>query len=276
MGYLLKKAMQPDMLQKAWKQICHDKGLWEPGIPPVLDIHKNNIKTIGDLREEVLNKKYSPRPLRIHKVSKADGKDRTICVSYVRDRFVQRAILQVLQPKAEKIFYKNSYGYRPNVGVDMAVARVKEYIRDGYIWLVDADIRRCFDEIPHTRSLRRLWSLTWDLHIHALIKNWVCSLPKKHQVKRHCGLPQGMVLSPLLCNLYLHQMDKTMEQASIPWVRFADDFVLLARSENEANQAHKLAAKTLKQLKLVLHPDKTQVIRSSKRIRFLGKRLPKV
>jgi retron-type reverse transcriptase len=157
----------------------------------------------------------------------------------------------------------------------MALSRVREFVRQGYVWLGDADIKGCFDNIPYKMVLRSLQNLCGDKELVRVVKFCIESQPNRFRPSgRGRGLPQGMVLSPFLCNLYLHEFDCFLQSQQIPFVRFADDFILFAKDEAGAKSALQLAGKYLNKLGLELHPGKTKVIRSSNRHRFLGKRLP--
>jgi RNA-directed DNA polymerase len=274
MGKLLQAAISPGVLNNAWRRFHNDPGLWSPGVP-VADVHRHLIRHIGELADQMADGSYRPYPMRGFKTPKADGGERTLCASFVRDRVAQRAVLTVIEPLGEAIFHDASFGYRPHCTVDMALARVRESVRRDWIWLVDADIEACFDTIPWQRAQKALFELCRDPELTALVGLWLRSMPPELRVHGAArGLPQGMVASPFLCNLYLHTLDQTLEREKIPFVRFADDFILLARTEREARSAAQVAGRCLEGLGLRLHPGKTQIIRTSSHHRFLGKRLP--
>lgn len=238
-------------------------------------MQRDVVRHVGELSRELLTGRYRPEPMRCHTIKKADGGDRLISVGPVRDKLVQRAALTVLEPLGEALFHDASYGYRPNCTLEMAHARIREWVRQGWIWLGDADIQSCFDSIPHRGTLRALKRLCHDASLVDLARNWLEALPVEHRpCGTHRGLPQGMVLSPFLCNLYLHALDEKLECKGIPFVRFADDFVLLAQSESDAARALRVARWKLWWMNLALHPEKTRVVRCSRNVRFLGKRLP--
>ena len=187
----------------------------------------------------------------------------------------QRAILTVIEPLGEAIFHENSFGFRYQYTLDMALARVREFVRKGYVWLGDADIKGCFDNIPYEQVLKTLQKLCGDKELVTVVRYCIESQPVKFRpAGKGRGLPQGMVLSPFLCNLHLHDFDCFLQSRKIPFVRFADDFILFAQEESSAHKALQLASKQLEKLGLALHPEKTKVIRSSSRHKFLGKRLP--
>ncbi len=274
MGKYLEKAASPPVLNHAWHYLHKDRGPWRRNLS-VDDMQKNIICHIGELSEQLLSKQYRPERMRCYEVDKADGNKRLLCASFGRDKLVQRAILTVLEPLGEAIFHESSFGFRPQYTLDMALAKVREWVRKDYVWLGDADIKGCFDNIPYEQVLKSLYKLCGDKDLITLVRYCIESQSNKFRLAgKGKGLPQGMVLSPFLCNLHLHHFDCFLQSKKIPFVRFADDFILFAKSESQAHEALQLAEKPLKKLGLELHPDKTQVIRSSRRYRFLGKRLP--
>jgi RNA-directed DNA polymerase len=274
MGDYLDRALTPRVLNHAWRYLRNDPGQWVRGLP-VADMQRDLLLHVGELAELVRQGKYRPAPMHCFEVDKADGGKRTLCMAAVRDKLVQRAVLTVIEPLGEAIFHEASFGFRPQCSLEMASARLREGVRKGYVWLGDADIRACFDSIPQRPVLRSLRGLCRDRQLVALVKRWLEAVPRAFRPSgAGRGLPQGMVLSPFLCNLHLHPLDCELERRGIRFVRFADDFVLLARSEKEAHAALQVADRRLRSLGLELHPDKTRVVRSGPRRRFLGKRLP--
>jgi RNA-directed DNA polymerase len=274
MGKYLEKAMSPAVLNHAWRLLRNDRGAWMRGLP-VEEMQSNLIQHVGHLADEVLSGRYCPEPMRCYEIDKADGGKRLICAGSTRDKLVQRAVLTVLEPLGEALFREASYGYRPQCTREMALARLREWVRRGWVWLGDADIQSCFDHIPHRAVLRRLKRLCGDREVVRLTRLWLESVPPAFRPNGSGrGLPQGMLLSPFLCNLHLHALDLKLERRSIPYVRFADNFIVLGRTEKEAKRALRAASRKLWWLGLSLHPKKTRVIRSSSKHRFLGQRLP--
>jgi RNA-directed DNA polymerase len=274
MGKYLDKAASAHVLNHAWHYLHHDHGQWRRGLS-LEEMQKNLIRHVGELSEQVLANKYRPEKMRCHEIDKADGGKRLLCASVVRDKLLQRAILTVLEPLGEAIFHECSFGFRPQCTLDMALSKVREIVRKGYVWLADADIKGCFDNIPYEQVLKTLYKLCGDKELMAIVRDCIESQPDNFRpAGKGRGLPQGLVLSPFLCNLHLHDFDCFLQSKKIPFVRFADDFILFAQEEPAAHKALQLAAKQLNKLGLELHPEKTRVIRSSSKYKFLGKRLP--
>jgi group II intron reverse transcriptase/maturase len=227
------------------------------------------------LVQDVQQRRYRPEQMRQFTIPKASGGVRILSALCLRDRFLQRAVMQVLEPLGERLFHPDSYAYRPRRNVDMALNRARERIRCGFPWLVDADIRSFFDEIPHRPLRREVARVLDDKRLRHLIDQWldICASTRSILASPR-GIPQGAVVSPFLCNLYLHRLDSTWQSRRIPFVRYADDFILFAPDERRAQQTLKLTHAQVEDLGLALHPDKTRVLQAGPDVVFLGQALP--
>lgn len=271
---LLSKVCHPDLLKLAWQATQRKKGYWTPGVP-VDHVESNFNWYLEQLSSEIQTCRYRPDSLFCFEVVKPKGGTRLVCAPYVRDKVVQRAVLMVLEPLAEAFFHPASFGYRPLCTIDMALARLRESVRQGYIWLGDTDIMSCFDTIPQKPVLRLVQLLCDDPILCDLIALWFDTLPVRFRLYGNgIGLPQGLVISPLLCNLYLHDLDMDLEEAGIPFVRYADNLMVMARDEAGAYAALEFAAQSIASLSLELNLEQTAVLKSRSSHRFLGKRLP--
>jgi len=274
MADCIEQMCNPEVLQLAWQSIRKHKGEWSPNLPlKAVEIDLN--RHLDRLAREVQSGRYRPYPLNCFKVTKSNGGKRLVCAPYARDKLLQRAALSILEPIAEQYFHPASYGYRPLCTIDMALARLREQVRQGYVWLGDADITNCFDSIPQQPVLNLVEALSDDPRLCHLVALWFQTLPPRYRLRGEgIGLPQGLVISPLLCNLYLHEFDMDLEEAGIPFVRYADNFMVMARHQAGAIAALQFAADCLACLGLELNPEKTAVLKSRSSHRFLGKRLP--
>lgn len=271
---LLARAMAPDIVDKSWRRLRTEHTPWSIAVTRD-ELQQHLLRHILECREQVLSGRYRPEPMRRFPLQKPDGKDRILSAQYLKDKFVQRALLTVLEPKSEALFHEDSYAYRPKRNVAMAMDKVRERVAVGLDWLVDADIRAFFDSIPHKPLLKALRGFIADSSAMALVEQWL------KQGAHHAsllsgsrGIAQGAILSPLFCNLYLHAFDAALAHADIPFVRFADDFLLFAPDHSKAKAALAYAERQLRQLGLELHPQKTRVVRSSSQVVFLGEPLP--
>lgn len=271
---LLERCMSPVTLNTAWRQLKKEHTPWSVGVDrPALESHL--LSHMLNLRNEVLSQAYRPEPLRQFTVAKKNGKKRRISAHYLKDKLVQRALLIELEPKAEAIFHNDSYGYRKHRGVDTALDKVSERVRVGLDWLVDADITAFFDSIPHKPLLALLKRFVGDKQAMQLVRTWLQQGAHSSSLLRGGrGIAQGSILSPLYCNLYLHQFDACLAKKHIPFVRYADDFLLMLETREGAVTAEKYAAEQLSRLGLCLSEEKTQIVRCSPKVVFLGKALP--
>ncbi|MDS4030384.1 MAG: reverse transcriptase domain-containing protein [Candidatus Contendobacter sp.] len=274
MAELLDRALSPAALNAAWKRLQSDKTVWRPGLPR-WEMEKNQVFHLLELVDDLRSGRYRPAPLRQFTIEKGDGKQRVLSALSLRDKLIQRAVLSVLEPIGEQLFHNDSYGYRPRRNVEMAHRRACERIQCGLPWLVDADIAKFFDNIPHRSLQKTLKQYIPDRELLALIDLWLAEGASSLSfLGTRRGVAQGAVISPMLCNFYLHELDVALAGKNIPFVRFADDFLLFAPDERRANEALKFVDQKLKTMGLELHPEKTQVTRSHRRLIFLGLPLP--
>lgn len=271
---VLEQAMSPDVVDRAWRKLKGEHTPWSPGVSRE-DAQRHLMRHLLECRQEVLDGAYRPLPLRQFAVRKPGGRRRVLSAQFLKDKLVQRALLIVLEPRAERLFHDDSFAYRPNRNVAQALAKVRERVNIGLDWLVDADIEAFFDSIPHRPLLRELDRFIADRGAMKLIERWLNQgAHMRSLLSTPRGVSQGAILSPLFCNLYLHAFDMALDKAKIPFVRFADDLILFAPTQVAAQRAHDFAARELERLGLALHPGKTRVARSSRDIVFLGEPLP--
>jgi RNA-directed DNA polymerase len=180
----------------------------------------------------------------------------------VRDRVVQAAVRHVLEPIFEKEFAAHSYGFRPRRGCKDALRRVDALLKDGYVYVVDADLKSYFDTIPHGRLMSRLREHIADGRVLQLIESFLTAgiLDGLEEWEPEAGAPQGAVLSPLLSNIYLNPLDHHLAAQGYQMVRYADDFVILCRSQSEADQALAQVRQWCEAEGLTLHPTKTRIV----------------
>jgi RNA-directed DNA polymerase len=228
------------------------------------------------LREELKGGTYQPRPARRAWIPKLGSTEwRPLGIPAVRDRVVQTALRAVLEPIFERDFAAQSYGFRPKRGTLDALERVESLLRSGNTWVVDADLKSYFDTIAHQRLMQLVEGRIADGKVLRLLEQYlqagVMDSHKGWQATEK-GTPQGAVISPLLANLYLNPLDHLMEQKGWEMVRYADDFVVCARTEAEAQAALVDIAAWVKEAGLRLHPTKTRIVNAAQRggFDFLG------
>ncbi|MEM7249175.1 MAG: group II intron reverse transcriptase/maturase [Acidobacteriota bacterium] len=270
---LVPLAWRRDVLEQAWRQVRSREGA--PGLDGV-SVHRLEAagvrEWLEDVREELRTGRYRPLPLRCLDVPKGRGATRRLSIPAVRDRLVQAAVKLVLEPIYEADFLPCSHGYRPRRGVKTATHQVIEAVRTGHHHVVDADVAACFDSLPHAGVRAQLERRVSDPLLLRWLGWWTAAdVVHDGQVLRVArGVPQGGVVSPLLSNVYLHQLDLRWQ----PWqeearlVRYCDDLVVLCRGD-AAGWLDRLQG-SLAELGLVLSPSKTRITHARDGFDFLG------
>ena len=215
------------------------------------------------LAAELRARNYRPRAVRRRWIDKPGSREkRPLGIPTVRDRVVQAAMCNVMEPIFERDFAQQSYGFRPGRGCKDALRRVVELLRAGFQYVVDADLKSYFDTIPHTALLEAVERKITDGRVIELIEMYMKSsvMDGLERWTPEGGTPQGAVLSPLLSNIYLDPLDHLMREHDYEMVRYADDFIILCRSEAEAQRALEKVQQWTAQAGLRLHPEKTRVV----------------
>jgi RNA-directed DNA polymerase len=230
---LIDKVYRPSTLRSAWQDVLRNRGAAGVDRVSVERFAGQLERYLAELSTELEAGSYRPLAVRRVEIPKGDGKVRPLGIPTVRDRVVQAAVKRVIEPIFERLFAAESYGFRPGRGCKDALRRVDAGLKAGYTHVVDADLKGYFDSIPHARLKARLRETLSDSRLLALLDGWI-DQDVVHDMKRWTptsGTPQGAVISPLLANLYLHDLDETLAARGLLMVRYADDFVILCRSE---------------------------------------------
>ena len=231
---------------------------------------------LGKLADGLRRDEYRPQAIRRHYIPKPGSREkRPLGIPTVRDRVVQTALRMVLEPIFERDFAARSYGFRPGRGCKDALRRVDELLKDGAAFVVDADLKSYFDTIPHDRLLALVGQKVTDGKIMRLMQQFLQQgvLDGLAAWTPDEGTPQGAVISPLLSNIYLDPLDHLMVQHGFEMVRYADDFVVLCRSEAQAARALAMIEDWTAQAGLTLHPTKTRIVDArTQGFEFLGYR----
>lgn len=224
------------------------------------------------LMRRLKNGTYQSQPLRRAHIEKGPGQTRPLGIPAVRDRVAQEVVRRLLSPLFERIFHNDSFGFRPKRSCHMAVERVLELHRSGHSYVLDADIKGFFDNIPHQVIMNGLAAEVADGNILRIVERFLKAGVMEAGVfsPTPLGTPQGGVISPLLANIALNSLDWHLHEQGVAFVRYADDFVVLCKTEAAVQKAQDLVQQHLTQIGLTLSPEKTKRTRFREGFAFLG------
>jgi RNA-directed DNA polymerase len=257
---LFDKVFSERNLLAAFQQVARNDGA--PGVDHVTtsEFERQLPDSVWELADRLKSGTFHPQCIRrVHIPKPGTNETRPLGIPTVRDRVVQAAVINVIEPIFERDFAEQSYGFRPGRGCKDALRRVDELLKAGYTHVVDADLKGYFDTIPHDRLMERLKEKIADGSVLSLIESFLKAniLDGLEQWTPTAGAPQGAVLSPLLSNVYLDPLDHLMAQSGFEMVRYADDFVVLCQSAEAAALALDLIQTWVSENGLTLHPTKS-------------------
>ena len=269
---IITKILDRDNLNLAFKNVKANKGA--SGIDELsieetekfIKEHKNQIVW------QLYNRKYQPQPVRRVEIPKPNGGVRKLGIPTVLDRIIQQAMVQVLSPMFEPYFSEYSYGFRPNRCCQMAIIKALEYFNDGYDWVVDIDLEKFFDNVPHDRLLRMVSDVVKDGNVVSLVNKFLKAgvMVQGNYEDTIVGTPQGGPLSPLLSNIMLNKLDKELEARGLHFTRYADDTIILVKSEKAANRVMESITHFIeKKLGLKVNMTKTKICKPND-LKYLG------
>jgi RNA-directed DNA polymerase len=272
---LIDKVYAARTVAAAWQCVKANKGAAGVDHVTVARYDRDLDWNLAHLTQQLRDGTYRPQPIRRTWIDKPGSREkRPLGIPTVRDRIVQTALRLVLEPIFERDFAAQSYGFRPGRGCKDALRRVDRLLSGGHTWVVDADLRRYFDTIPQARLMARVRGKVADRRVLALLEAFLTQhvMEGLSTWTPEEGTPQGSVVSPLLANIYLDPLDQEMAAAGYEMVRYADDFVILCRSEADAQRALAQVAAWTQTAGLTLHPEKTRVVDVTHRggFEFLG------
>lgn len=258
---LIDKVYRLQTLESAWEKVRQNDGAAGIDKVTIERFASQKDKYLHELSEEIKTGTYEPNPVKRVYIPKGDGKTRPLGIPSVKDRIAQQAVKLAIEPIFEKEFHENSYGFRPNKGTKDALREVDRLIKEGYVYFVDADLQSYFDTISHKRLMSKFAKLISDGRVLKLVEQWLkANITEEGKTwTPEEGTPQGGVLSPLLANLYLHDLDQKIAKAGGKMIRYADDFVILTQSQNEAEAMLEHVKQWTEENELTLHPEKTHV-----------------
>ena len=269
---IITKILDRENLNLAFKNVKANKGA--SGIDDMsieetaqfIKEHKNQIVW------QLYNRKYQPQPVRRVEIPKPNGGVRKLGIPTVLDRVIQQAMVQVLSPMFEPYFSEYSYGFRPNRCCQIAIIKALEYFNDGYDWIVDIDLEKFFDNVPHDRLLRMVSDVVKDGNVVSLVNKFLKAgvMIQGNYEDTVIGTPQGGPLSPLLSNIMLNKLDKELEARGLHFTRYADDTIILVKSEKAANRVMESITHFIeKKLGLKVNMTKTKICKPND-LKYLG------
>jgi RNA-directed DNA polymerase len=275
---LIDKVHKEGTLMSAYSRVAANQGAGVDHVTVTM-FERHLEENLKKLSEDLRSGRYRPQQIRRHYIPKPGTKEtRPLGIPTVRDRVAQTALKIVLEPIFERDFAEQSYGFRPGRGCKDALRRVDQLLKEGYTQIVDADLKSYFDTIPHDRLMALIGRKVSDGRVLSLIEMYLKQgvLDGLQEWTPEEGSPQGGVISPLLSNVYLDPLDHVMAEKGYAMVRYADDFVILCRSPEEAARALVVVQEWTTQAGLSLHPTKTKIVNAKEEaFEFLGYRFEK-
>ena len=271
---LIDKIYDMDNLKDAWKKVKSNKGCAGIDKQNINDFKKQSEQYLREIQRAVKNGTYEATPVLRKFIPKGDGKLRPLGIPTVKDRILQQATKNVIEQIFEMKFLDCSYGYRPNKSAHQAVEQIKKYVGQGYTWVIDADVEKFFDSVDHKLMMSFVAEEISDGKVLNLVESWLkAGVMNKGEIEETTvGTPQGGVISPLLANIYLHEMDEQVTRLyGVRLVRYADDVVILCKTKEKAERTMKQVEEILTGLKLQLNKKKTKIVNVNKEsFGFLG------
>lgn len=265
-------AYSVDALRRAWQPIRANKGGSGSDGQTVAQFEADLESNLERLHRELISGHYQPQPVKQILVPKASANWRPLTLWTIRDRVAQRATYNYLAPVFDRQFLPCSFGYRPGLSTQDAAEAIYTARKQGAHWVLDADIEDCFGQMRNNIVLKQLSRWRVPRPLQDLVERWlhtkIGNAWRPEQVA--AGTSQGSALSPLLCNLYLHGFDKGMQQPGLTLVRYADDFVILAKRQASVRWAQMWAAANLRRVGLQMNPHKTRLTHFGEGFQFVG------
>jgi len=262
---LIDKVYAERTLNAAWRRVERNGGSEGVDGERIRDFKRDAVRQLSNMSEQLRNGQYEPMAIRRVFIKKLGSHElRPLGIPTIRDRVVQTALRSVIEPIFEHDFSNNSYGFRPKRSTRDALRHVQRLLDEGRTWVVDVDITRYFDTIPHQALMREVEKKIADGRVLSLIERYlkqeVLGETPSYATDQAEGTPQGAVISPLLANIYLHPVDKVMANEGYEMVRYADDSVVLCNTKEEAERALELLGKLMAARGLTLHAEKTKLV----------------
>ena len=269
---LLERVLNDNNIKSAIKRVVSNKGTSGIDGMKVDELYLYFYEHGEELKELIRTRKYKPSPVKRVYIPKDNGDKRGLGIPIVVDRVIQQAIVQILTPIYERQFSESSYGFRTNRSCEMAIIKLLEYFNDGYTWIVDIDLEKFFDNVCNDKLIAIIMKTIHDGELVSLIRKYLVSGVMENGVisPTKVGTPQGGNLTPLLSNIMLNELDKELEKRGLKFTRYADDCIIVVKSEKAANRVMETITRFIeKKLGLKVNITKSKVARPSQ-IKYLG------
>lgn len=269
---MLERILSEENIKTAYKRVYANKGAGGVDGVTVQELEEYMQKNWNCIKEQIRTRTYRPQPVKRVEIPKPNGGVRKLGIPTVIDRVIEQAITQILTPIFEPLFSDFSYGFRPNRRCEQAIVKLLEYFNDGYLWVVDIDLEKFFDNVPQDKLMSYVDRVIHDGDTESLIRKYLKAGVMENGIYKptDIGTPQGGNLSPLLSNIMLNELDKELESRGQHFTRYADDVVIVVKSKAAATRVMYSITKWIeKKLGLKVNATKTKVTPPSK-LKYLG------
>lgn len=272
MSKLLDRILAGSNMQEALDKVKANKGTCGVDGVKLENIDEYIIKNWSNIKEQIRKRLYKPLPVKRVEIPKPNGGKRKLGIPTVMDRVIQQAISQVISPMCEPVFSDHSYGFRPGRCCEMAIREITNFLNEGYEWIVDFDLEKFFDNVPHDRLMSYVHVIVNDGDTESLIRKYLESgvMVGIDFEETEVGTPQGGNLSPLLANIMLNELDHELERRGLRFVRYADDFIVAAKTKVSATRImHTVTNWIVSKLGLKVNAEKTRICKPWE-VKYLG------
>lgn len=272
MSEMLEKILSEDNIKTAYKRVYSNKGAGGVDGVTINEVEEYMREHWQGIKQEIRERKYKPQPVLRVEIPKPNGGVRKLGIPTVIDRVIEQAITQVLTPIFDPMFSENSYGFRPNRRCEQAIVKLLEYFNEGYVWIVDIDLEKFFDNVPQDKLMSYVERVIHDGDTESLIRKYLKAgvMDRGKYEATDVGTPQGGNLSPLLSNIMLNELDKELESRELRFTRYADDVVIVLRSKAAATRVmYSITSWIERKLGLKVNATKTKITPPSK-LKYLG------
>ena len=272
MSEMLEKILSNENIEKAYKRVCANKGAGGVDGVTTKELEVYMRANWNSIKEQIRTRTYKPQPVLRVEIPKPNGGVRKLGIPTVIDRVIEQAITQVLTPIFDPMFHESSYGFRPNRRCEQAIVKLLELFNDGFVWIVDIDLEKFFDNVPQDKLMSYVGRVIHDGDTESLIRKYLKAgvMNRGQYEPTNIGTPQGGNLSPLLSNIMLNELDYELEHRRLNFTRYADDVVIVLKSKAAATRVmYSITDWIERKLGLKVNATKTKVTPPSK-LKYLG------